>query len=245
MPRPSILVIQHEDECPPAWFGHWLTQDGCRLDVRRPYAGEALPESLAGHRGLLVMGGHMSANDDARCDWLAATKALIREAQAESVPTFGICLGHQLITVALGGRVEPNPLGQQLGLIRIGWTGAADTVLGSRPARGIQWNNDIAVELPSGSTVLALTGRGEVQAVRFGPAMWGVQPHPEADSEVIRPWAEADRGRWPEGFVDRAVADIRFAEPMQAAAWRPVADAFADQVRDQAGKPGTGRTSHT
>ncbi len=241
MSSPSILVIQHEDECPPAWFGHWLEQAGCTLDVRRPYAAGSLPDSLDSHHGLLILGGHMGANDDAEFDWLAPTKALVRRAAETSLPTFGICLGHQLITVALGGRVESNPLGQQLGLLRIGWTGAPDDVLGTRPARGIQWNNDIVVDPPARSTVLALTVRGEIQALRFGPHMWGVQLHPEADSDVVRPWGDEDRTNWPEGHVEQTIEEIRFAEPMLAAAWRPVADAFAAQVSAQS----TTRASHT
>ena len=230
MARPNILVIQHEDECPPAWFGHWLEQADCTLDVRRPYVAESLPDSLETHHGLLVLGGHMGANDDAEHDWLAPTKALIRHAAQSGLPTFGVCLGHQLIAVALGGRVERNRSGQQLGLLRLGWTGAADDVLGTRPPRGIHWNNDVVVDLPASAIVLALTVRGEIQAVRFGPAMWGVQVHPEADSDVVRPWAEQDRAHWPEGHVEQTVAEIRFAEPMLAAAWRPVADAFAARV---------------
>jgi GMP synthase (glutamine-hydrolysing) len=100
-----ILVVQHEDQCPPAWFGRWLGEAGCDLDVRRPYAGSPLPDDLARHDAVLVLGGHMGAYDDQEFPWLTQVKVLVREAVTTAVPTFGICLGHQLITVALGGAV--------------------------------------------------------------------------------------------------------------------------------------------
>jgi GMP synthase (glutamine-hydrolysing) len=59
-----VLVVQHEDACPPAWLGEWLTAGGLTLDVRRPYAGEALPESMSAHSGLVVLGGSMGAYDE-------------------------------------------------------------------------------------------------------------------------------------------------------------------------------------
>ncbi len=95
---------------------------GVDLDVCRPYvAGETLPDGPAGYDGVVVMGGAMGANDDATSPWLTPTKELIRRADADRVPTLGICLGHQLAAVALGGEVRPNPRGRQFGLLDVGW----------------------------------------------------------------------------------------------------------------------------
>ena len=127
----------------------------------------------------------MSANDDEVLDWIGPVKELIRDAVTEGVPTLGICLGHQLIGAALGGRVTPNPRGQQVGLIPVGWTDAAagDRLFGglATPRRGVQWNYDLLVEPPAEAVVLAQTPDGEVQVARFGPSAWGVQLHPEVD----------------------------------------------------------------
>lgn len=227
-----MLVVQHEEECPPAWFGRWLVEAGCRLDVRRPYVpGEQLPGDLDGYDGLLVLGGHMGAYDDADFPWLTQVKSLVREAAADRVPVFGICLGHQLVTVALGGSVVVNPRGQQLGILPVGWCDQADEVLGSRPSAGVQWNNDVVDRLPDGAVVLAATPAGELQAARFAPSVWGVQLHPEADSAVVAPWAEQDRAEHGDVRIDLALAEVRAAEPELLEQWREVATAFARVAR--------------
>lgn len=231
MPDRRILVVQHEDECPPAWFGRWLADAGAALDVRRPYDGDPLPADLSGHDGLLVLGGHMGANDDARYGWLAHVKALVRDAADSRIPALGICLGHQLAAVALGGSVVRNPRGQQLGLTDLGWLdGAGDDPLvreAGMPRRGVQWNNDVVDRLPEGAVPLARTDDGELQAARFASTVWGVQLHPEADERVVAPWAANDRELYPEGVVDAAVQAIADAHDELEAAWRPLAEAFA------------------
>jgi GMP synthase (glutamine-hydrolysing) len=232
----TILVVQHEDDCPSALLGDWLVEQGCVLEVRRPYAGDDLPD-LAAYDGLLVLGGPMGADDDAKHHWLAGTKDLIRTAVDTSVPTLGICLGHQLIASALGGDVTRNPLGQQLGLLDVGWTDEArdDELLASlaTPRRGVQWNDDIVARLPDGATLLAATERGEIQAARFAPKTWGVQLHPEVDTDILRPWAASDLGSHEAAGIDQAalLADIDAARDELDAAWRPLAASFAAQVQ--------------
>ena len=235
MTSPVVLVVEHDAECPPALFGDWLVESGCALDVRRPHAGDALP-MLASYDGLLVLGGPMGADDDATHAWLGPVKTLVREARGSGLPTLGICLGHQLIASALGGRVERNPRGQQVGLLGIGWTAAAegDPLMGplATPRRGVQWNDDVVTALPDGATLLAETPYGEVQAVRYAPAMWGVQLHPEVDADVLKPWAEEDRGSHETRGIDTdaLLQEIDAARAELDEAWRPLAGGFAARV---------------
>ena len=239
MTRPRVLVVEHDAECPPALFGTWLDAAGCEIDVRRPYAGDELP-GLASYDGLLVLGGPMGANDDDKHAWLAPLKELVRGARATHLPTLGICLGHQLIAVALGGTVGRNPLGQQVGLLGVGWTDAArdDRLLGplAMPRRCVQWNDDVVTELPPGATLLAVTGRGETQAVRYARRMWGVQLHPEVDVPVLRPWAESDRGSHETRGIDTdgLLRDIGAAREELDDAWRPLATGFAALAGERA-----------
>ena len=239
MSRPTVLVVEHDVECPPALFGEWLVEAGCDLDVRRPYAGDELP-GLAAYDGFVVLGGPMGANDDAQHPWLAPVKELVREARDVGLPTLGICLGHQLVAVALGGSVVVNPHGQQVGLLGVGWTDAAreDRLFGplSWPRRAVQWNDDVVDELPGDATLLAATARDEVQVVRYAPLVWGVQLHPEVDVPVLEPWAASDRGSHETRGIDTdaLLRDIHAAREELDEAWRPLATGFAALVEEHA-----------
>ena len=176
MPAHPVLVIQHTPVCPPGRVGDWLTESGCALEVIHPYAGESQPADLSGYAGLVVLGGEMGAYDDEIAPWLPATRALLAEAVAQGVPTLAICLGHQLLAVATGGRVARSAAGQQGGTLPVGLLprAAADPLFAAVPAGAVatHWNNDLVVELPPGAVELARTPAG-VQALRLGRGRLG------------------------------------------------------------------------
>ena len=228
-PRPRIAVIQHEVGCPLGLFDGWVRATAGEVTIVRPYAGQSLP-AIDETDGLVVLGGSMSATDDQRYPWLTDTNVLLRRAVDHGLPTLGICLGHQLLTVACGGHVAPNPAGKQMGVVPVGFTAVATTerlfasVAGSPAVSAIQWNSDISVEIPPNATVLATTAAGVPQAMRVGAAAWGVQFHPEADAEIVTGWAEADGPMTP--AAREAIAGIAAAAPTLASTWRPLADRF-------------------
>ncbi|MGO1165528.1 MAG: type 1 glutamine amidotransferase [Janibacter sp.] len=228
----SLLVVQHQQTCPPGRVAGWLTDAGVELDVRRPHAGDALPRDLSAHDGLLVLGGEMGCRDDEVAPWLPEVRELIRAAAKGAVPTFGICLGHQLATVALGGDVGSSPAGRTVGMFTVdpGPTLADDEVLGSTAgAPVVQWNDDIVTRLPSAATPLATNERGDLLLARLAPTVWGVQGHPEADRSIVTRWAETDSDSPQMADLDApaVLASIEAAQPAVDAAWRPVLTTFA------------------
>lgn len=234
-----LLVVEHEAGCPPGWMGEWLEGAGICLDVRRMYAGGRLPEDLTGHAGLLVLGGAMGADDDAEFGWLPEVKELVRSAAATGRPTLGVCLGHQLCAVALGGAVGRNPRGQQVGVLDVGWTDAAadDPLVAAlpRPAGAVQWNNDVVTRVPSGTVELAATPTGELQAARFTRTVWGVQWHPEAGADIVGAWTtdEERKDATSRGVdLDAYLHDIEKATPRLRETWQQLAEGFADLLRD-------------
>lgn len=223
-----VLVVQHEPDDPVHLMGEWMPDVG--LVPCLAFDGEPVPTDLEGYDALVVMGGAMGANDDASSAWLTPTKALIRHAAATSVPTLGICLGHQLAAVALGGEVRANPQGRQFGLIDVGWEEAAadDPLFGSvaRKARALQWNDDIVTRLPEGARLMARATTGEIQAARHAPTVWGIQWHPEVDEPLVRRWV-ADGDRHPD-VTERALSEISGASTELERSWRPLAVRFAE-----------------
>lgn len=128
---------------------------------------------------------------------------------------------------ALGGEVRRNPAGPQQGLLRVGWEepAAADPLVGAlaTPRRAVHWNDDVVTVLPPGAEVLATAPAGEVQAARHAPSVWGVQWHPEADLDVVAGWPG----------TTRAHDELRSAATELVEAWRPLASAFLDLVRER------------
>lgn len=230
-----MLVVQHEGSTGPGWWGEWLAGCGLALETRHPYAGERLPgpDDLGSYAALLVLGGAMGPVDDEQCPWLPATRGLLSRAVDDGLPTFGICLGAELLVVARGGSVRRGTSGPELGVLTNDPTSeaAGDPVLGSlRPgAPVLQWHWEEMAELPSGAVLLATSPDYPHQGFRLGTSAWGVQGHPEVTPAIVAEWAREDgplllaAGRAPA----RLVAELEAATPELVAAWRPVAEAFA------------------
>ena len=152
-----------------------------------------------------------------------------------ALPTLGICLGHQLVAVALGGRSEPNPAGQQVGLFDIGWTADAadDALLGAvaSPRRGVQWNTDVVTELPEGATALAADARpARTRSARFAPPPGGCSCTPRSTGPCSSSWAAGDRDDHLEKGIDQeaVLGEIDAARAELDEAWRPLATRFAE-----------------
>ncbi len=228
---PSVLIVQHGDEDPPMRLGGWLTEAGCSWHVVRAHHGEELPASLVSYEALVVLGGAMGAYDDAEFPWLTATKELLREAARRDLPTLGICLGHQLLAVANGGRVVVADA-SQAGVTAVCRTSAAQTDplfdgLGADPV-AVHWNNDVVVNTPPGAVVLSRS-TGGVQAIRLGTRVWGLQFHPEVEPETAALWAAGDvrSGRLTAADAAARVVDIRDADARLQRTWRAFALRFA------------------
>jgi GMP synthase (glutamine-hydrolysing) len=136
--------------------------------------------------GVVVMGGSMDADDLAGHPGLAGEQALLAAAVHAAVPVLGICLGMQLLALALGARLQRRT-GTEIGFAPVEVV-ADDPVLGpfgSRPTV-LHWHSD-SVDLPPGATLLASTELTPVQAFRAGSAL-GLQFHPELDAGMLDLW---------------------------------------------------------
>ena len=238
-PSPAVLVIQHA-----AWEGPGLV--GRALDERSiawrsvTVLDDAAPElpdarSLA---GLVVMGGGMGALDDTAHPGLAAERRLLAEATAAGVPVLGICLGMQLLAVALGGDLL-TAHGEEIGVAPVSLTGAGLrdaylyplTVDASPDPEVLHWHAD-AVTAPPGATVLASTPLTPVQAFRSGSAV-GLHFHLEIDGAHLDEWLATPEmaAELAPGVADtmRADAAVRMTSLVPRAL--VVFGAFADEVR--------------
>ncbi|WP_462417101.1 type 1 glutamine amidotransferase [Kytococcus sp. Marseille-QA3725] len=245
MTTPRILVIQHEENCPVGLLGELWAARGLELDVVRAWEGwpQDAAARLEAADGLLVLGGEMGAHDDERFAWLTPTKELLRRAEASGVPQLGTCLGHQLMAVAHGGRVAPNPEGHATGLATMALTpaGRQDAATGGHDGqRIVMWNNDVVVDLPENATVLATSPDGSMGAARYGTHGIGLQGHPEAGPVIFNAWTvdkpSAEQAREDGIDVVEAARRVAAAEDELRDAWTPLAHWFAETVEHRAAR---------
>jgi GMP synthase (glutamine-hydrolysing) len=234
---PTALVIQHAAVEPPGRLSDWLLGAGVLSEVAEPYAGTPLPAGLDGYDALVVLGGPASANDDAEVPWLGPTKDLLRAAVGAGTPTLAICLGAQLLAVALGGRVARGADGPEIGpaLVAKRDVAATDPLFGPVPFTPdvVQWHYDGIIALPAGAVLLAGSPRYPTQAFRLGDAAWGLQFHIETTPQMVKTWAEVDATRLAEHGIDvnRVLARLAEAHADLAEVWQPFTGRFAELVR--------------
>ncbi|WP_084517984.1 type 1 glutamine amidotransferase [Microtetraspora niveoalba] len=237
-----VVVVEHEAHAGLGFFAEWLEDAGIEYEVVRPHRGEAVPSDPGA--GLVVLGGSPSAWDDDGCAWLPDTRALIAGAVRSGVPTLGVCLGAQLMTIACGGAVERGSNGLEIGLgsVELLPEAADDRLFGPVAAaaaepRAVQYHYDAMTALPPGAVRLATGSRYPNQAYRLGDSAWAVQFHPEATPEIFASWTAA--GDLADHDVAELDREVKEAEPALRAAWRPLAEAFAGLVREH--REGRGR----
>lgn len=162
----------------------WLQSAGHSISTTRMYANDPLP-TVDQFDWLIVMGGPMSANDDATLPWMRAEKQLIRQAIDAGKPVLGVCLGSQLIASVLGAKVYPN---QQR---EIGWFEVHRSPEASQHPFGklfppqtevFHWHGD-TFDLPQGATRLVSSAACRNQAYAFSDHVLGLQFHLE-----MTPW---------------------------------------------------------
>jgi GMP synthase-like glutamine amidotransferase len=189
----NVLSIVHGGDARAQLFSQVVTEVGHTLEEWSLAWGTPPPRPIDDYDAVLVFGGAMHADEDARHPWLSEENLLLQRLLDLHVPTLGVCLGAQLLAKAAHAPVHPAPR-PEIGWHDVELTGeAADDPICSRlPARfrAFQWHY-YTYGLPSGAVELA---RSEVctQAFRLGSCVWGVQFHPEVTREQIQSWLETD-----------------------------------------------------
>lgn len=187
-----VLVFQHIDVEHPGILRDFMAADGVAWDAVELDAGEPIP-ALDGYDALIAMGGPMDVFEEDAHPWLVAEKAAVREAAVErGMPLLGVCLGHQLLADALGGRVE-RMAASEVGILEVELTeaGRRDPLLaGLDPVVScLQWHSCAVTALPEGGINLVRSPACEIQAFRVGEAAYGLQYHVELTETTISDWA--------------------------------------------------------
>ncbi len=187
----KILVLQHVDVEHPGVFRTFWTEAGHEWVPVELDAGEPIP-CFDGFDLMVSMGGPMDVWQESIHPWLVAEKAAIKHWVRElERPFLGICLGHQLLAEALGGKVGlmAHP---EVGLSQVELTpaGRADPILaGFAPqVETFQWHGAEVVRPPERAEILAINAACPVQALRWGRHAYGFQYHCEIEACTVSDW---------------------------------------------------------
>lgn len=185
-----LLVFQHEVSEGPGRLGTVLRDFGHQLKVVRTYANDPIPATLADVDGVVILGGCMNTCDAPNLPWMQREIEIIKEAHAKNIPVLGICLGAQLIAVALGGEVGPAAKPEiGLGKVSLSFFGGTDPLLVGLPyefATAHAHGQEVK-KMPAGGTPAALISSKDckVQAFRAGLRTYGFQYHFEWTLEQL------------------------------------------------------------
>ncbi|HEY4186041.1 MAG TPA: amidotransferase [Polyangia bacterium] len=233
------IVIQHVEMEGPERIADLLRERAIGVEVRKVYAGDAVPTALAEDELLVVMGGGMGVGDrdDLRYPFLNAEAALLACALADGRGILGVCLGSQLLAHAAGANVYPNVRrdegGHEVRVREVGW-GAVKLLGANEPALAglgaeqtvLHWHGD-TYDLPAGAVRLASTALCPNQAFRIGARAFGLQFHVEANAAIARRWAVEDAdfvraARGPDGPAAVIAESDLLAEEARAAGERMI-----------------------
>ena len=211
-----IAIFRYNKTEGPGYFATFLDSRSIPWQLIAIDQGDVVPADVDAFSGLCLMGGPMSVNDP--LPWIAPLCALIRAADAKSIPVIGHCLGGQLMSKAFGGQVTRNPVKE------IGWGNArAEDNDSARHWFGnwlaetggqadvFQWHGE-TFSLPHGAQRLLSNDFCSNQMFCRGPHL-AMQCHVEMTPAMIAEWCDS----WPNEVhgLDPLPTTVQTPEQMQ------------------------------
>ena len=172
----------------PGYLGSFLDANSIPWELFKIDEGAKFPRDPEEFSGLVFMGGTMSANDDLPS--ITGALVLIRQAIRDKIPVLGHCLGGQLLSKALGGKVSRGVIKE------IGWgkVVVADNIIARQwfdnlyGFESFHWHGEYFT-LPDGATRLLSSKYCENQAFSVGVHL-GIQCHLEITEKMVSTWYE-------------------------------------------------------
>jgi len=167
------------------WIPELINRSYIDYTIVKPYDNIDFNYSVAD--AFIITGSKYSVYDNAV--WISDLKEIINKIIESKKPILGICFGHQLLASCLGGKVEKNIHGWELGSYQISLTknGKTNPLFNNIHNNDIvyQSHQDVVSSLPLEAVELAYTTKAN-QSFCFDDFLYGVQFHPEFSYDVTR-----------------------------------------------------------
>ena len=216
--RVGLLLCDHLDPDVAAVAGDYTelypsiyAPHGLELRIYEVAQGE-FPERTDECDAWMTSGSRRSAYEDE--PWIRDVRDLIARLAHDRRPHVGICFGHQLTALALGGDVGRADTGWGVG-------GRSFDVVESAPWMDdgtdrftlLMSHQDQVLRLPTGATLLATSDYCPVGAYRVGNHVFCVQGHPEFVPGVAALLMEKRRAIIGDAVVDAGLASLEPPAP--------------------------------
>jgi GMP synthase-like glutamine amidotransferase len=192
---------------------HWADLKNHRITFTEFFHNDELPDPYE-IDWLIVMGGPMNTNEEAKYPWLVREKRFISEAIERGRKVLGICLGAQMIASVLGAKVYPNSE-KEIGWFPVALTkeGKESKIFSGLPGSFIvfQWHGD-TFNLPKDSIPLAESEACMNQAFEFGKNVIALQFHLEVEKDNVEQLIENCGNEIREAPFIQTAEEIRKAE---------------------------------
>jgi len=181
-----IHIIQHVSFETPAALANWCTSRGHTLQCSAIYQDGVLPEQDSFDM-LILLGGPMHVYESSKYPWLDNEIKAIKDAILAEKKVFGICLGAQLIAVALDAQVTNGPFKE------IGWypvthlnhTGHPNIFKNiPNPFDAFHWHSD-TFQIPKGAYRIAESAACPNQAFQYEKHVLAIQFHLETNEQIL------------------------------------------------------------
>lgn len=180
----KIIVFKHFSFDDDSVIASWAARQGHELQVLVPSDIVEYPAQAAFDM-LVILGGPMSVYQEEQHPWLIAEKPFVRQCVDEGKPVLGICLGAQMLSEALGGKVYRGEC-KEIGWHTVRRTEERHPIFDAMPSSFVsfQWHGD-TFTLPEGARRLAYSDACGNQAFSYGDTVLALQFHLETTPSCI------------------------------------------------------------
>ncbi len=172
-----------------------------------------LPDQVDECEAYIITGSRYSVLDTEEL-WIHQLQNFIVRLNKATIKTIGICFGHQIMAVAMGGKVERADCGWQIGVHR------SRVLQSKRFMQPSAEHFDLAMlcedqvdKIPDTATVLAATPQCEYAMLMYGEHFLGTQGHPEFSPHFAKALLNIRQEEFPSKRFDKGIASFSKRPP--------------------------------